>query len=397
MRALRISWLALFSVLCCARLSEAADASWEELKQRVESLYQHQRYSEAAAAAELALEVAESTFGPNDSRVAEALNNLANLYRASAEEAKAKYAQKAPLLYQRALAVTEASLGPNHPSVATIGNNLAKLYQTMGRNPEAERLYQRALRIREAEYGRRHPRVAEILTNLAELYAAQGRAEEARPLYVRAAEIYEAAFGADHPAVITAQQRLRSLTQTSASASSGAGTPTDQRVAPATAAMDQPAEWPDTLGATTSGAELEVAAQTRWKLTAMEEALGPDHPSLVPVLTSLASLYRGQGRFDEAEALFKRALAIDEKRDGADSEAAAADAVHLAELYHAQHRCTEAAPYYDRFLTFIEKTAGPKHPDYPNALAQYLQCVKASGNKQALKAAKARAKRAGLK
>src|SRR5262249_9741218 len=44
-----------------------------------------------------------------------------------------------------------------------------------------------------------------------------------------------------------------------------------------------------------------------------EKALGPEHPDLATWLNNLAELYRNQGKYAEAEPLYKRAIAIDEK------------------------------------------------------------------------------------
>ena len=42
-------------------------------------------------------------------------------------------------------------------------------------------------------------------------------------------------------------------------------------------------------------------------------ALGPDHPDAAHSLINLAALYDSQGRYAEAEPLYKRSLAISEK------------------------------------------------------------------------------------
>ena len=47
-----------------------------------------------------------------------------------------------------------------------------------------------------------------------------------------------------------------------------------------------------------------------------EKALGPDHPNVAIDLNNLGVLYDAQGKYSEAEPLFKRALAIDEKALG---------------------------------------------------------------------------------
>jgi len=389
--ALAAAWLA------APALGAEERPTWDALKRRVEELYKQQRYAEAAAAAELALEAAEATFDPNDSHLGAALNDLATMYRVAAEEAKMRYEQKGLALYQRALSITERSLGLEHASVATISHNLARLHQSAGRHDESERLFRRALRIREAGHGGRDPRVAETLTSLADLLFSQGRVREARPLYVRAAEIYQAGYGADHPMVVMAQQQLAALMRTEPGATTGPSAEQDGRAAEPSAAGSPgaPESRARTQAVEAEQRDAEAESQYRWKLNAMQEALGPDHHSLAPALTALAKLYRGQNRLDEAETLLERALAITEKHAGAESEETAAALLNLAELYHAQQRYVDAEPLYDRYLTYAEKSGGSaNHPDFPKALELHLNCVTAMGNKQKIRAAKARAKRA---
>ena len=43
---------------------------------------------------------------------------------------------------------------------------------------------------------------------------------------------------------------------------------------------------------------------------------GPDHPTVATSLNDLATLYQAQGKYAEAEPLYKRALAIREKALG---------------------------------------------------------------------------------
>ena len=51
-------------------------------------------------------------------------------------------------------------------------------------------------------------------------------------------------------------------------------------------------------------------------LTIDEKALGPNHPDVATDLNNLAKLYSNQGKYDEAERLYKQALAIDQKALG---------------------------------------------------------------------------------
>ena len=81
-------------------------------------------------------------------------------------------------------------------------------------------------------------------------------------------------------------------------------------------------------------------------------------------LNNLAELYRGQGRYPEAERLYKRVLAILEKLpNGAADTRVATTLSNLALLYQAQRRYADEEPLYQRALAIREKALGPDHPD----------------------------------
>jgi tetratricopeptide (TPR) repeat protein len=251
-----------------AKPAYAQEALWNELNDRVDTLYEQGRYTEMAQVAKEALKVAENTFGPDHPNLATSLNNLAELYR----RLQGKYAAAEPL-YQRALAIYEKALGPDHPDVATSLNNLALLYYTQGKYAEAEPLFKRALGIREKALGPSHPDVAQSLNNLALLYAAQGKYAAAEPLYKRALAIYEKALGPDHPDVATSLNNLAGLYQA-------------------------------------QGKYAEAEPLYQRALAIWEKALGPDHPQVATVLKNMARLYKEAGRVDEAIRWEKRANAI---------------------------------------------------------------------------------------
>ena len=123
-----------------------------------------------------ALAILEMSLGPEHTRVAELLNNLARLYYD-----QRRYATSEPLFAQ-ALAIFEAALGPKHPNVAKTLNNLATVYYAQNRFSKAELLYRRALLIFKASYGPDHPAIAKALSNLARLYHARGNHRDRKML-----------------------------------------------------------------------------------------------------------------------------------------------------------------------------------------------------------------------
>ncbi len=74
----------------------------------------------------------------------------------------------------------------------------------------------------------------------------------------------------------------------------------------------------------------------------MEKALGPEHPDVATSLNNLAELYNAQGRYAEAEPLYKRALAIWEKVLGPEHPNVVAGLENYAALLRETGRSAEA-------------------------------------------------------
>ena len=103
-------------------------------------------------------------------------------------------------------------------------------------------------------------------------------------------------------------------------------------------------------------------------LALYEKASGPDHPDVSLPLSNIAGLYGDQGRYVEAEALYRRALAIREKAFGPDHPTIGIVLSNLAELYRTQGRYDEAEPLYRRVLAIYEIAFGPNHPNTGDGL-----------------------------
>ena len=79
-------------------------------------------------------------------------------------------------------------------------------------------------------------------------------------------------------------------------------------------------------------------------------------------------LYVNQGRYADAEPLYKRSLAIYEKALGPDHPNVAGSLNNLAGLYNEQGRYADAEPLFKRSLAIYEKALGPDHPDVAQSL-----------------------------
>lgn len=112
----------------------------------------------------------------------------------------------------------------------------------------------------------------------------------------------------------------------------------------------------------------EAEAPYKRSLAIFEKVRGPDHPDVATVLTNLGLLYASQGRFAEAEPLYKRGLTIREKALGPDHPDLANSLNNLATMYHRQGRYADAEPLLKRSLAARDKAMGSNHPDVAVAL-----------------------------
>ncbi len=283
------------------------------------TLYELGRYSEAEPLMRRALQIDETSYGPDHPTVAIDLNNLAQLLKDTNRLTEAE-----PLM-RRALQIDETSYGPDHPTVAIDLNNLAQLLKDTNRLTEAEPLMRRALQIDETSYGPDHPTVAIDLNNLAQLLKDTNRLTEAEPLMRRALQIDETSYGPDHPTVARDLNNLALLLQ-------------------------------DTNRLT------EAEPLMRGALQIAETSYGPEHPTVAIELNNLAMLLKDTNRLTEAEPLILLALQIDETSYGPEHPMVARDLNNLALLLKDTNRLTEAEPLMRRALSIDETSYGPEHP-----------------------------------
>ena len=124
------------------------------------------------------------------------------------------------------------------------------------------------------------------------------------------------------------------------------------------------------------GKYAEAEPLYRRSLAIRKQRLGTEHPLVATSLNNLALLLDAQARYAEAEPLSRRALVIDEKALGTGHLDVASDLNNLAALLQAQGKYAEAEPFYRRSLAIREKLLGRDHADVAqslNNLAALLQ------------------------
>ena len=104
-------------------------------------------------------------------------------------------------------------------------------------------------------------------------------------------------------------------------------------------------------------------------LAIQERLLGAEHPNVGTALNNFAELMRTQGRYAEAEPLYRRSLAIREKVLGAGHPDIAQSLNNLALVQGTLGRYAEAEQSFKRSLEILERSFGADHPNAGSALS----------------------------
>jgi tetratricopeptide (TPR) repeat protein len=114
--------------------------------------------------------------------------------------------------------------------------------------------------------------------------------------------------------------------------------------------------------------EAELKCAETLKL--LEQIYGDAHPHAAYTLRILASVYKQQARYAQAQAALEQAMDIMQKTICvADPRAIAPFQIDLANLFIAQARYDEAETYFEKALPVVSETFGPEHLYTANVLA----------------------------
>ena len=109
--------------------------------------------------------------------------------------------------------------------------------------------------------------------------------------------------------------------------------------------------------------DINVEAETMYRraLAGNEKTWGPDHTFTLNIVNSLGNLYKNQGKLVEAEKMYRQALIGNEKTWGPDHTFTLNIVNSLGNLYKNQGKLVEAEKMYRQALIGNEKTWGPDH------------------------------------
>jgi tetratricopeptide (TPR) repeat protein len=404
--SVRVSRLLLQCLLTfCATMPVLAQEShWETLNTRVKNLYTREKYAEVLPIAEEMLQTAEEAWGPNDSRVAVSLDDLASI-----RSAQDNFAAAEPLA-QRALKILEAATPPDPRKVANALDTLASVYMKVGKlaaaqnfaeraleiqqkalpanDPdigvtlagiaslyqmqfqyakygEMEEYYKRAIAILEKANGPKDPQLATVLGNFARVYSMSGRDSEAVPLFAREVAIKEVILGPDNPNVFT-ERCLLAGAQEAAQQYADAER-TYQRIVSSARVQERPDRDFQVSGLYDAlsrvqhiqGKNVEAEDSALRAVRVIQDARGAEDAEMMEPLGRLARLYDEEKKYSQAEQTYQRVLAVTEKNDKPQSVRIAMIFDELIRLDEAQGKFAEAEPYYLRRIGFWDQSAQP--------------------------------------
>ncbi len=292
-----IDWAATMKNLCTLNRERANLAQAEALCGKAVAMIQHVSGDSPESAAAYA-ELA---------MIAKARGNLASARRliAQAEDLQAR------------------STVPGRLPMWTLWAIEGDILNTDSRYSEAEALYRRAFAECSRTLGADNVRCAAPLNGLGLSLASRGATTDAQQALERALRIFQRNYGPDHQRVIAVLTNL--------------GT-----VASSTGDYGRAQNY------------LERAATT------CERVMGPEHPDTAATLMNLAGVYVNRRKFDKAEALYTRAVEIDQK-NGAPAHKLAVDFNNLGVFFFSRRQWDKSEDSFLRSIKLYEQCYGSDH------------------------------------
>ncbi|HEY4374322.1 MAG TPA: CHAT domain-containing tetratricopeptide repeat protein [Burkholderiales bacterium] len=371
-------------------MSQRDAKAWQQAQNEAEAALAKGDYAQAQNLARQAVTAGTAGFGAADPNVAASYSVL------GAVQLKTNSLTEAEANFRQALGIYEKRFGPEHEFVGATLNNLGLVLERQGNFSGAELLLRRALAIKEKKQGKDNPDTAITLANLARVLDRQGKSGQLAQGGPAAAAPTPAANASAGSAE---SRQLLAQAQTAATQGDYSQAEALHRRALAIHEKELGPEHPTTLATLTNlgnvmmlqGKFKQAEQVFRRVLAAREKVLGPDHPDTAVSLNNVANSLFEQFKQDElnapparrmrnlasganrqqtpeAETLYRRALAIQEKHLGPDHPAVAATLNNLAVLLAGRGRYADAEELHKRAIAIAEKSLGPNHPDTASML-----------------------------
>ena len=309
-----------------------------------------------------------SAFGPEHPLTLLARANLGKIYLGQdvlpAGLRTPRIFDRAAEIFRSVLEDRRRVLGAEHPDTLDSMTDLSTALHRLGRFAEAEAKERQIMAIRDRVWGPEHPGTLAAKANLAVDLRAQDKMEECERLDRELLAARLRIFGPEHPATLETMGNLANDRRNS-----------DQKEAErldaeilAIRRRTQGPEHPDTMNAmgTLAGdylrTNLSQAEALYLELIRLRRRVfGPDHPQSTEPLGGLARVYRGMGRFREAEQLDMTFLNWSIRVNGPDHEYTHFRRLNLAMDYLFEGRYRDAEDLASPMLLALRKQWGQEH------------------------------------
>ncbi|MCH8241373.1 MAG: serine/threonine protein kinase [Planctomycetes bacterium] len=337
------------------------------------------RFDEALTLNGQAMKIRLETLGEEHLDTLTSLNNQGYYY-----SNQGRHREAAPL-YTRVLEIRRRVLGAEHPHTLYSMSNLSTMFWRMGQFDEAERLQAKRVELGRRVQGERHPYTVRALRNLGDIYRDWRRFERAEQLLVGALETQRQLTGDEHPATTSCMLSLGRLYQ-----------------------LQQRFDEAEILFAKALAIRRQVSGpENRYTFTAMmymadlyldwrkfdeaEHALKEVPLELHGKPTDwwieslhlrglLGRAYVGQGRHDEAETLFREALALRRESLGDDHPDVSLCLDNLGWFLLYQDRLEEAEPILREGLEIRRELFGDGHVNLVTSLENLSLLLRKKGD-----------------
>lgn len=273
---------------------------------------------------------------PESSEFARTANNLAELLEAEGHYNESLiYANKAHEIWKSLYDVESLEVSDGEKT-------LGMIYESMGKIPEAEHFFEHALQIRKNILGEENIKVAEIYNYLGKIYNAKCDFDKSIKFHEKAKLIREKKLAINHPDIAETYNNIASVYT---------------KIKKYDVAED-----------------LYIRTLNIWENIHNNaynylENNKKKHPLITFALSNLAFCYMMQGKYNEAENLFKESISILEINYGHQHPDLATITNNLATLYFVKHEYVEAINLYLIAFNIWKNIYGTEHLDIALSLS----------------------------
>jgi tetratricopeptide (TPR) repeat protein len=317
------------------------------------------KLDEADALVQRSLDLYRQQLGPNHPRFGNALKTLASI------EALRGSDRNAETHYDLALAIDEKVIGPKSPAVAADLMSLVPLLKRAGKRQNAKASIERALAINIAQFGPDSPMTADVIFASANMAYEEGRNLDARQLAGRARQIRERAFRPEHYSlagswILAARLDIALGKLDDASANLNLAADITAKALPPSHfsnidVLEGKADVARALGKLS-----DVEQHTRDALAIAEKQFEPDYPVRRNAIDRLTGALWVQGKFADAERLQRDELGNIELKRGPDHPSTAIAIRGVASVLGSSGHQGEAIELYRRALAINGRSFGPQ-------------------------------------